>query len=75
MEDFAALRDHMIDGQLKPNQVTSPRVLNALRSVPRERFVPGALRSVAYVDEDIEVAPGRFLMEPMVFFRLLQEVD
>ncbi|RMF11844.1 MAG: protein-L-isoaspartate O-methyltransferase [Alphaproteobacteria bacterium] len=73
MENFALARDHMIDGQLKPNHVTDPRVLAALRAVPRELFVPKALRGVAYVDEDIEVAPGRFLMEPMVFARLLQE--
>lgn len=74
MEDFAVARDHMIDGQLKPNQVTNPRVLDALRAVPRELFVPRALRGVAYLDEDLEVAPGRFLMEPMVFSRLLQDV-
>jgi len=73
MENFAAAREHMIDGQLKPNQVTAPRVLDAIRAVPRESFVPKALRGVAYVDEDIEVAPGRFLLEPMVFSRLLQE--
>lgn len=75
MENFALARDHMIDGQLKPNRVTDPRVLDALRAVPREVFVPKALKGVAYVDEDLEVAPGRFLMEPMVFSRLLQETS
>lgn len=72
MTNFAVARDHMIEGQIKPNQVTDPRLLDALRGTPREIFVPAALRGVAYVDEDIEVAPGRYLMEPMIFARLLQ---
>ncbi|MGH6882236.1 MAG: protein-L-isoaspartate O-methyltransferase family protein, partial [Hypericibacter sp.] len=39
--------------------------------VPRELFVPRALKSVAYLDEDLQIAPGRYLMEPMVLGRLL----
>lgn len=62
----------MIEGQLLPNRVTDSRVVAAMSEVPREFFVPEALRGVAYVDEDIEVAPGRHLMEPRVFARLLQ---
>lgn len=72
MTNFAAARDHMIEGQIKPNQVTDLRLLDLLRQIPREHFVPASLRAVAYVDEDIEIAPGRYLMEPMVFARLVQ---
>lgn len=72
MSDFAAARDHMIEGQIKPNQTTAPNVIAALRAVPRERFVPRHLAAVAYVDEDIAVAPNRYLLEPMVFARLVQ---
>lgn len=72
MKDFAATRQHMIDGQLLPNRVDDSRVVAAMREVPRERFVPRELRGVAYVDEDIAIAPGRHLMEPRVFARLLQ---
>lgn len=71
MTDYAAVRRHMVDSQVRPNRVTDTRVIEALREVPRERFVPKRLRGVAYVDEDIEIAPGRYLMEPMVFARLL----
>jgi protein-L-isoaspartate(D-aspartate) O-methyltransferase len=35
-------------------------------------FVPTAQKGVAYVDDDIAVAPGRYLMEPMILARLLQ---
>ena len=44
-------------------------------AVPREWFVPERLQAVAYVDEDLEIAPGRYLMEPRVFARLLQAAN
>ncbi|WCL55798.1 protein-L-isoaspartate O-methyltransferase family protein [Gimibacter soli] len=68
-------RSHMIDCQLRPNEVNDERLIAAIRSVPREHFVPKAKRSVAYVDEDIAIGEGRYLMEPMVFARLLTEAD
>ncbi|MEJ0062087.1 MAG: protein-L-isoaspartate O-methyltransferase [Alphaproteobacteria bacterium] len=70
--DFADQRQHMIDSQLRPNQVTDEAVLAAFGDVPREIFVPERLALAAYMDEDIEVAPGRFLFEPMVMGKLLQ---
>lgn len=75
MNDFAAARLNMIDGQILPNKVTDQRIIDAMGAVPREEFVPKALRGVAYIDEDLEVAPGRHLMEPMVFSRLLQYAE
>lgn len=72
-DSFSLARFHMVESQLRPNKVTDLRVLDAMGTVPRELFVPAARQSVAYVDEDVEIAPGRFLMEPMVFARLAQE--
>ena len=62
----------MLDGQLRPNRLTDERLQEALLAVPREAFVPAALRGVAYVDEDIPLGNGRWLLEPMVLGRLLQ---
>jgi protein-L-isoaspartate(D-aspartate) O-methyltransferase len=62
----------MVNGQIRPNNVTDERIAEALLAVPRELFVPKALRSVAYVDEDLPVGGGRHLMEPRVFARMLQ---
>ena len=70
--DYAAARRNMVESQLRPNRVTDPALLEALAAVPRELFVPATLRSVAYVDEDIPLGHGRFLMEPMIFGRLLE---
>lgn len=72
MFDFAAARLNMIESQVRPNKVTDPRIIAAMSELPREKFLPASLRGVAYVDEDIDLGRGRFLMEPMVEARLLQ---
>ena len=72
MIDFAAARRHMVDGQLRPNRVTGTGLLDAMGELPRELFVPPKARSIAYVDEDLALGGGRFLMEPLTFARLVQ---
>ncbi len=62
----------MVESQIRPNKVTAPAIIEAMLAVPRERFVAEALRGIAYVDEDIPLGGGRYLMEPMVLGRLLQ---
>lgn len=73
--DFAAARTNMVDCQLRTNKVRDARLLHAFETVPRELFVPEKQRSIAYVDEDLRIAPGRYLIEPMVLARLLQAAD
>lgn len=70
--NFAAARHNMVESQLRTNKVTDEAVLEAFDSVPREAFVAGPLRAVAYVDEDLPIGFGRYLMEPMVLARLIQ---
>ncbi|MBX6324088.1 MAG: protein-L-isoaspartate O-methyltransferase, partial [Rhodospirillaceae bacterium] len=70
--NFAAARRNMVDSQLRTNRVNDPAVLEAFSSVPREIFVPAERQALAYVDDDLPIAPGRFLMEPMVLARLVQ---
>ena len=72
IEFLADARNHMVDSQIRPNRVSDPRILAAMRHLPRERFLPPSLASRAYVDEDVPLANGRALMEPMVLARLLQ---
>ena len=71
MTEFTTARRNMIDGQLRPGEVTDPAILDAMAALPRERFVPKALRGAAYCDEDIPLGDGRFLMKPLVLARLL----
>lgn len=72
MTDFALARRNMVDGQLRPNRVNDAALLEALGELPRERFLPEGLRSVAYADDDVPLGNGRFMMEPMVLARLIQ---
>ncbi len=75
MTEFATVRHNMVESQLRTNKVTNRRLIDAMDIVPRELFVPKPLAGVAYVDEDIMIAPGRYLMEPLVLARLLQAAE
>jgi Protein-L-isoaspartate(D-aspartate) O-methyltransferase (PCMT) len=72
MSIYDTARANMIESQLRPNKVTDERVTDAFSRLRRELFVPEHLRGVAYVDEDLPLGRGRYLMEPMVAARLLQ---
>lgn len=74
MTPFARARQSMIDGQLRPNRVTDDRLLEAMATLPREQFVPDAARGIAYVDECVDLGNCRFMLEPMVLARLVQEL-
>ncbi|MEQ9199469.1 MAG: protein-L-isoaspartate O-methyltransferase, partial [Rhodospirillales bacterium] len=58
-----------------PNRVTDIAVIEAMAAVPREQFLPKARQGIAYVDEDIDLGDGRYMLEPMVFARLLQAAE
>jgi protein-L-isoaspartate(D-aspartate) O-methyltransferase len=75
MSDFATARQKMVDSQVRTSDVTDHRILDAMLTVPREDFVPGDKRALAYLDLDLDVADGgtgRFLIKPMLTARLLQ---
>jgi protein-L-isoaspartate(D-aspartate) O-methyltransferase len=69
--DFALSRFNMVEGQIKTNRVTDPYVIDAMAEVPRESFVPISKKGFAYIDDALEVAKGRFLIEPLVLARML----
>ena len=70
--DTVQARTNMVDNQLKTNRIDDPTVLAAMGAVPRELFLPKALHGVAYADEDLLLPDGQFVIEPLVFARLLQ---
>lgn len=73
--DYAAARRAMVENQVRTNRVTDPLVIAALNELPREAFVPEALRGIAYVDEDIPIGGGRYLLEPLTAALLLQTAE
>lgn len=70
--DFTRARRFMRDGQLTPNGVTDPLLLRAMDEIPREAFLPPAMRHRAYADEGVPLGEGRMLLAPMVLARMLQ---
>lgn len=75
MTDTALQRKNMVESQVRPSDVTDRRITAAMQDLAREDFVPSALKPLAYMDEPIAVAPGRSLMAPRTFARLLQLAD
>jgi protein-L-isoaspartate(D-aspartate) O-methyltransferase len=75
MPDYAQQRLNMVDAQVRTNDVTDPRIHAAMRTVPRERFVPASRQAMAYADSVVEVAHQRFLLDPRTFSKLLQLVE
>jgi len=75
MPDFAARRTVMVDTQVRPSDVTKLPIIEAMLSIPRERFVPGALAEAAYVGENLHLGAGRVLLEPRTLAKMLDALD
>ena len=79
MSGFSTARQKMVDGQVRPSDVTDIRIIDAMLAVPREAFVPDNKRALAYLDLDLDVAEagsvGRFLIKPAVLARMLQAAE
>lgn len=75
MIDFAAAREAMVDCQVRPSDVTRFPIIAAMLAVPREDFVPETLKPVAYLGEHVPLAPGRVLLDPRVFAKMLDAVN
>jgi protein-L-isoaspartate(D-aspartate) O-methyltransferase len=79
MQGFSTARQHMVDGQVRPSDVTDSRIIDAMLAVPREAFVPASQRALAYLDLDLDVSEGasarRFLIKPVVTAKMLQAAE
>ena len=74
-ELFDTARKAMVESQIRANKVIDEGVIAAFSDVPREIFVPKSMRDIAYVDEDISLSGGRYVMEPMVMARMIQSLE
>ncbi len=68
-----AARKAMIDSQLRTSGVNEPLVLERMRAVPREDFVPEGARGTAYVDRAVALGDGNYLAAPLFHGMMLQE--
>jgi protein-L-isoaspartate(D-aspartate) O-methyltransferase len=79
MSGFSTARQKMVDGQVRPSDVTDIRIIDAMLAVPRETFVPESKRALAYLDLNLDVcedgSAGRFLIQPAVLAKMLQAAE
>src|SRR6202048_1127765 len=79
MSGISPWRQKMVDGQVRPSDVTDLRIIDAMLAVPREAFVPENQRALAYLDLDLDVSDGasakRFLIKPVVTAKMLQAAE
>jgi protein-L-isoaspartate(D-aspartate) O-methyltransferase len=79
MSGFSTARQNMVDGQVRPSDVTDLRIIDAMLAVPREAFVPEGQRALTYLDLDLDVSEGasekRFLIKPVVTAKMLQAAE
>ena len=72
--DYARARETMVEQQVRPWDVLDARVLETLATIPREAFVPDAVRALAYADTALPLAHGERMMKPVLEGRMLQSL-
>ena len=69
--DFEQRRRNMVDGQIRPSDVTSYPIIQAMLTIPREDFVPQSKKELAYIGDHLGIGDGRFLLDPRVLGKML----
>lgn len=72
---YKAMRDHMIDSQLRTSDVNDLTVLAAIARAPREDYVPDDRKSTSYMDRAIPLGEGRSLNPPLTIGRLIMGAE
>ena len=81
MPDLETARHNMVESQIRPNDVTDRRLIDAVSQIPREQFVPASMKDLAYMDEEIvfnaasKADARRFMLTPMTFAKLVQAAE
>jgi protein-L-isoaspartate(D-aspartate) O-methyltransferase len=65
-DDFREQRFAMVEQQIRARDVEDARVLEAMRSVPRHRFVPADLARFAYQDRPLAIGRGQTISQPYI---------
>jgi protein-L-isoaspartate(D-aspartate) O-methyltransferase len=73
MHDFCTERQTMVREQLVPRGIADPRVLDAMRGVPRDQFVEPSMRALAYADEPLDIGEGQTISQPYIVAKMVQE--
>ncbi|MFQ5790693.1 MAG: protein-L-isoaspartate(D-aspartate) O-methyltransferase [Acidobacteriota bacterium] len=72
---FDRAREAMVSTQLERRGISDPRVLDAMRSVPRHRFVPPGQRRRAYNDSPLPIGLGQTISQPFIVAFMTQAIS
>ncbi|MBO9715933.1 MAG: protein-L-isoaspartate(D-aspartate) O-methyltransferase [Pseudoxanthomonas sp.] len=75
MPDYARARDRMVQEHLAARGIRDPRVLDAMRAVPRERFVEPGMDELAYDDSPLPIGEGQTISQPYIVALMAQAAD
>ncbi|MBS8228973.1 protein-L-isoaspartate O-methyltransferase family protein [Vannielia litorea] len=75
MSLYDTRRTMMVDNQVRPSDVTKFPIIDAMLKIRREAYVPDDKREAAYLGENLTLAPGRVILEPRTFAKMLDALD
>src|SRR5262249_44003073 len=73
MDDFGRQREAMVRDQLVRRGISDARVLEAMKTVPRDQFVDAAHRDLAYADEPVDIGEQQTISQPYIVAKMVQE--
>jgi len=73
--DFCLMRERMIRDQLIARDIVDPRVLDAMRTVPRHRFIPANLHPMAYADGPLPIGNNQTISQPYIVALMTQMLE
>jgi len=74
-QNFAELRNKLVDEELVPAGIKHPRVLESVRTTPRHEFVPASQRHLAYVDMALPIGEGQTISPPFIVAYMTEQLD
>ncbi|HEX6456750.1 MAG TPA: protein-L-isoaspartate(D-aspartate) O-methyltransferase [Solirubrobacterales bacterium] len=75
MTEFGAARERMVERQLRRRGIEDERVLAAMAAVPRELFVPEAIRDQAYADSALPIGEEQTISQPWIVAAICQALE
>jgi len=73
--DYTTARKSMVDCQIRPSDVASSALIDAMLLIPREIFLPKTKRSIAYGGEHLNIGEKRYLLDPRVFAKMVDVLN
>ena len=74
MFDYKKARNNMVDNLIRPANVTNPELLNALKSVQRDKFLPSNLAGLSYSETELIIQNGRTSINPWLLAKMIQSL-